>query len=252
MVPWPLRQRMGTGGLALAVLLLWVAPAATQDLVADLSDHLIAISTDFTGQDVIIFGAVSGGGDVAVTVTGPREDIRVRRKQRVAGIWINREDRLFASVPGFYAVAANEPLSDLADEAVRKRHSLGLDVLRLASEADIPREQRQYRAALVRQKVRLGLYQTERIPISFLGQRLFRTTISFPSGVPVGQYMVNILLIRDGQVAAASTSPLQVSKIGFGAQLFLFSQRQGFAYGIMALLVAIFAGWAAAAIFRRR
>lgn len=244
--------RIARQGLALAVLLLCSAPSSAQDLIADLSDHLIAISTDFTGQDVIVFGAISGGGDVAVTVTGPPEDVRVRRKQRVAGIWINREDRLFPAVPGFYAVAANQPLAELADDAERARHGLGLDVLQLAGEAAVPADRRTYRAALIRRKAAENLYQTELIPISFLGQRLFRTTISFPAGVPVGQYTANIFLLRDGQVVAATSTPLLVSKIGIGARMFVFSQRQGFAYGVLALIMAVSAGWVAAAMFRRR
>jgi len=238
-------------GFALLVIFLWAMPVSSQDLVADLSDHLIAISTSFTGQDVIVFGAVSGGGDVAVTVTGPPQDVRVRLKQRVGGIWINRQDRLFPAVPGFYAVAANQPLAELADDVVRTRHSLGLDVLRLPGEAEVPAERRRYRAALIRQKARLGLYQTERIPISLLGQRLFRATISFPAEVPVGQYSANVYLIRDGEIVAATTTPLIVSKIGVSARMFDFAQRQGFFYGVISLIVAIFAGWAAAVMFRR-
>ncbi len=238
-------------GFALLVFFLWTMPANSQDLVADLSDHLIAISTSFTGQDVIVFGAVSGGGDIAVTVTGPPQDVRVRLKQRVGGIWINREDRLFPSVPGFYAVAANQPLADLADDVVRTRHSLGLDVLQLSGEAEVQAERRRYRSALIRQKARMGLYQTERIPISLLGQRLFRATISFPAEVPVGQYSANVYLVRDGQIAAATTTPLLVSKIGVSARMFDFAQTHGFFYGLISLIVAIFAGWAAAAMFRR-
>ncbi|MEM1398969.1 MAG: TIGR02186 family protein [Pseudomonadota bacterium] len=238
--------------LILMMIWLWTAPASAQDLVADLSDHLIAISTSFTGQDVIVFGAVSGGGDVAVTVTGPPESIRVRQKQRVAGIWVNQRDRLFPNVPGFFAFASNRPLAELADETVRSRHALGLDVLELSGEAQDLAERRTYRAALIREKKRQGLYQTERIPIAFLGQRLFRATVSFPAEVPVGQYSANVYLLRDGQVVSATTTPLVVSKIGVSARMFDFAQRQGFLYGVLSLIVAVFAGWAAAALFRRR
>ena len=48
-------------GLALAGL---AAPAAAKGIVADVDDHLVEITTDFAGQDILVFGAIDGPGDV--------------------------------------------------------------------------------------------------------------------------------------------------------------------------------------------
>src|SRR5581483_8668866 len=72
---------------ALAALVLAGAPAraATDDvpLVADLSSHLVAITTGFTGASVLLFGATNGPGDIAIVIHGPAKDIAVRRMARL-------------------------------------------------------------------------------------------------------------------------------------------------------------------------
>ena len=62
------------------------APAHATSMVADLSEHLIAITTAFVGTDVVLFGTSDGSGDIVVTVRGPRQNVVVRRKAEIAGI----------------------------------------------------------------------------------------------------------------------------------------------------------------------
>ena len=235
---------------------LWASAArAAEPLVADLSRHLVAITTGFAGTDVLLFGAVedaSRGGDVVVVVRGPNHGEIVRRKARNAGIWVNSGLAEVRDAPSFYRVAASKPLAEIAPQAVLERHQIGLEALDLDihprdESADSP----QYRDALIRLKQRQGLYGDGVQDIGFLGNRLFRTEMHFPANVPVGTYLVEVYLMVDGEVASAQTTPLVVSKIGLGADVFDFAHQQAAAYGIIAILLAAGAGWAAAAIFRK-
>ena len=47
------------------------------------------------------------------------------------------------------------------------------------------------------------------------------------------------------------TTPLRVSKIGVGAYVFRFAHTNSAAYGVFAIVIAVLAGWLAAAIFRK-
>lgn len=239
--------------LPLSLLAASAPPTAESaaPLVADLSNHLIAITTDFTGTNVLLFGAVDGPGDVIVVVRGPVNDQIVRRKERVAGIWVNRTSVEFRSVPSFYAVASTRPIEELLDEPTRARHSIGLDTLRLMapeSERDLLPD---FRAALHRIKISQALYRPDTINVNFLGNTLFRADINFPSNVPIGSYVVEVLLVRDGEVASAQTTPLVISKIGIGADIFEFAHRHAFFYGLATVVLALLAGWAAHLVFRR-
>ena len=111
-------------------------PARAQALVADLSSHLIAITAGFAGTELLLFGATEGEGDVVVLVRGPDSDVAVRRKARVAGIWLNTETLSFANVPSYYRVASSKPLDEVVTPALRQRHQIGSDFLRLAPSRD--------------------------------------------------------------------------------------------------------------------
>lgn len=241
---------------------------AAERLVADLSKHRVEITLGFIGSDVLLFGATGGKGDVVVIVRGPVGTVVVRRKARVAGIWINQERRVFEGVPAFYTISASKPLEQIVSTAVAKRHGIGLENLgiRSAGKSPFASETPVFQAALLRIRRRIELYSVpqgrgacsdksmvdEPGTVRFLGERLFRTTVCFPSNVPVGTYLVQVFLIRDGQVVGAQTTPLFVNRTGIGAAVFDFAHRWPALYGLIAVALAVMAGLAAGQIFRRR
>lgn len=237
--------------------------ATAQELVADLSHHLIAITTEFTGTAVTLFGTIAEEGDVAVVVRGPSEPVTVRQKDRVAGIWINSASLTFEQVPSYYSVAANRPLDRIARPSVLFRHGIGLEHLSFPVRGAVPRmimpgtgredpaaTTTMFREALIRNLQIDELYVDELGVVTFLGANLFRATVEFPANVPTGQYTVSVYLFRDGDIVSAQTVPLVVSKIGLGAEIFDFSRRHAAAYGVLAIAVAVFFGWLASVLFR--
>jgi uncharacterized protein (TIGR02186 family) len=237
----------------LLLALLLAAPAAqAQQVIADLSRHLVAITTGFAGAEVLLFGAVDGEGDVLVTVRGPESDIVVRRKSQVNGMWINTQSVSFGAVPGYYAMAATKPVDEIVTGPVAEREQIGAERLRFEAERNVAADTvALFRRALLRNLEREGLYQPRAAVIRFLGQRLFRADIAFPANVPTGLYTVNIYLVRDGQVVSATTTPLSVSKIGLSAEIFDFARNRGLSYGLIAVAFAGIAGWAASRVFQR-
>lgn len=230
-----------------------LAEAQSVPLVADLENHLVAITTGFTGTDVLLFGATDGPGDVVILVRGPAEDISVRRKERFGPIWANAESIELRDVPSFYSVASNGVPEDFASFRIRERYQIGLENLRLTfADQRVPEEvQAEYREAVLRLNQDRDLYNAEIGSVSLLANRLFRTELHFPANVPTGIYFVEIYLFRDGDVASAEIVPLSISKIGIGAELYDFAHNMGPLYGLVAIIIAVLAGWAAEAAFRR-
>jgi len=222
-------------------------------LVADLSQHLIAITTGFTGAEVLLFGAVDEPGDVVVIVRGPDREIVMHRKSRVLGVWINTAQMTFARAPSYYAVASSRPLDEIASESLLARHEMGVENLRL----DLPRAKAsanvaaEWRQGLIRNHQSLGLYQKNVSPVRFLGNRLFRARVALPANVPTGSYQVEVFLLRDGRVVTAQTTPLHVSKIGSEAVVYDFAYEHSALYGLIAIFVALMAGWLAHLAFRK-
>jgi len=246
------------GFLVLLALIAWLASTAgtrialAASLVADLSSHLIAITTGFTGTSVLLFGAKEEPGDVVVVVRGPASAVAVRKKSRVAGIWVNAERVVFTGVPSYYAVATSAPIPSIAPPTVLARHQIGFDELKLLAPPNVdPDRLREFRTALIRRKQSEGLFLAEPGEIAFLGDTLFRTSVYFPANVPVGVYLVEVLLLKDGHVVSAQTTPLIISKVGFDAEVFDFAHKDAAFYGLIAIAVALVAGWLPHLLLRR-
>lgn len=240
--------------LAVALALTPPVSGRAESLVADISEHLIAITTAFAGTTVVLFGTTDGGGDIAVTVHGPREGQVVRRKERVAGIWINTEGFAFKEVPAFYAVASSRPLPEIAPPDVLTRHELGLDHVRLdpvSARGYSASEIATFRSALIRYRQRQKLFSIQPAVVNLIGPTLFRTELAFPANVPPGLYQVQVYELRDGQVVDAQRSTLVISKVGLEADIFDFAHQQTALYGLGSIVLAVFAGWLAGVIFKR-
>ena len=240
---------------ALVLLLLLAAAggsARAQGLVADVSEHLVAITTGFAGTDVLVFGALEGPGEVVVVVRGPARPVKLYRKAPVLGVWLNSAALTFPQAPSFYAVAASRPLAEIAEESERRRLQLGLGELDLRPQSPVSGNLlAEWRGALIQARAAEGLYSDSAGSVTLLGDRLFRASIALPTNVPVGTYLVEAYLFDNGIAVAAQTLPLVVSKVGFEADIYTLAQRQGALYGVGAILVALLAGWIAHLLFRR-
>lgn len=233
---------------------LAAAPAPARELSVALSQTVVAITTQFTGAELILFGAKEGPGDIVVVVRGPLRDQIVRRKDKVGGIWVNRADVEFDRIPAFYAVASNRPVEEILSARVRKTHQIGVEYLDLAPKAHsaLPTEVPAFREALIRNKQREGLYSVRPGIVNFLTGQLFSTRIHFPANVSVGQFGVDVHLVRNQDIVVTETRLINVRKLGVEANIYDFAHRYPFAYGILAVLLAVAAGWVANAIFRKK
>ncbi len=238
--------------LAVLSLALFSDQAKAAPVLADLSKYAISIDSGFTGTDVLLYGAVDEEGDLVVVVRGPDERVSIRRKDRVAGIWVNQDEIEFRDAPSYYLVASRKPLDEIAPRNFRELHQIGLDALKLTAASARPEEEVEpFREALVRNRRRDGLYSESIGAMKFLGNRLFSTSVHFPANVPEGNYRAEVFLIRDGKVISAQTTRMFINKSGFLWQINFYAHSQPELYGLAAILVALLAGWIAAVAFRK-
>ena len=105
--------------------------------------------------------------------------------------------------------------------------------------------------SLLRLKSDDGLYNSSSEPVKVIGDRLFRVEITFPANVPTGSYQVEVYLFRRGKPVAVDRKELSVRRAGAEAAIYNFAHDHSAMYGIIAIVVALFAGWLAGAIFRK-
>ncbi len=255
--------RLRSLAAALAFATVATAPAGAENLVAALSADEVRIESNFTGTRIVVFGEIARDAltvgrpdpyDIAVVITGPETDVTTRRKGRFLGIWVNRDAETFSGVPSFLAVHTTRPAHEMATRSVLERHRIGLNFLNLpiARASDVPMSDRaNFRAALLRLRVASGLFAERSGTIDFLSESLFRTTVPLPANIPVGDYKVSTYLLRGGTLLAQDEQQLRIAKTGFEQFTYRLAHQYSAAYGLIAILLAIFTGWLAGVIFRR-
>lgn len=246
-------------------------PPATPAISAALTETTVRVNSDFRGDRIVLYGAVfdprARPSDVVVIVRGPDEPIRIARKTRLAGVWINSRPVVFQGAPGFYIAASTRPLDEIARFGELRRLEAGVDHLRF----NAPDEQRvetrygvrdvvvsrlgadylDWRNAVVRLKTRDALYAVNEHGVRFVDRGLFRAEIALPAEAPIGRYEARILLFQDGRVVSEKDRTLTVEQVGVERALYLWAHQRPWSYGLAAMAFAMGAGWAASAAFRR-
>lgn len=228
------------------------AAYAAKPIIADLAIRSIIIDHDFSGIEILLFGARLDVGEIVAVVRGPEQSYVVRKKARVVGVWTNTESVTFKNVPAFYTLAASQPLSRIKNERLLKELKIGIEDIQFNNPGNKESENTdEFRKAFIRKKQASGLYTQDIQEVSFWGETLFRVPIIFPNTIPRGTYTVEVYLFQDGQLAAMQSTPLIVSSTGIEAFLYDAAHRYTWLYGFACVVMAWTAGWIASVTFRK-
>lgn len=233
---------------------------------ADVSTRTIAVTSGFTGTEIVVFGSVvnsrqpsaeAGYYDVIVVLEAMATPLLARRKSNVAGLWVNTSSVAFEGAPSYYAIVSTRPIEEIADDDLLEKNAIGLDFVRLApaaqsASATQPGELKTFKEAVIRLKQKEGLYLKQDYGVIFIGKSLFRSSIALPANVPVGPLTARVYLFREGDLLSAFSSRVRFEREGLELWLYRFAMRQPTLYGLFAVLVAVTAGLIASALFRRR
>lgn len=256
------------GALAACTLVLAAPPAAraqevpTENIEIGLSTDKVAITADFSGADLTIFGALDnadplisrqGRYDVIVVLEGPSRPVVVRRKDRILGMWINTESETFVNVPVSYSIATTRALQDITEPKSYRQLALGAENLYMEplDRTDSPITIEEFTKALRQLKRATGLYSERIGGVQFLSQNLFRATLSLAPNVPVGTHRARAFLFRNGLFIKETSAQLAIVKSGFEQSVFRVANDYGFLYGLFAVSLAMVTGWLGRLIFRK-
>lgn len=241
--------------VALLLAVPAIAPAHAEGLVSGISQDVVQITSNYTGTSIVVFGAIerplgSDGRDIVVVVRGPDTEMTVRRREHIAGVWVNTDAARLTGMPAYYYMASTRPLKQIADTDNLTRYGIGAQNL-LPQKITGPHDAAPFRQAALNRLTREGLYTEAPGSIDFLSESLFRTRVPLPATAARGQYNVEVYLFRDGQVVSAQSTPLFVDQTGLERRLFNFAHNAPLIYGLTAVFLSILLGWISAVLFRR-
>ena len=228
-------------------------------LVPEVSQHDVQVRQGFTGTELLLFGAVldprgraGQGYDIVVVLKGPAEPIRLREKERFAGVWVNAQSSDFRSVPSYFAVASSRPIEQIVDEKTAAIYEFGTRYIQLSPSGNInPEDNRRFARGLVDLKQRQGLYKQDMDGVQITQDVLYQARISLPSNVTTGTYTAETFAVTEGRVIAAAETEVEVRKVGLEREVENFSQNFGLLYGALAVMLSVLMGWGAGRLFAR-
>lgn len=241
-------------------------------VAAALTDAQIKVDTRFSGASIVLYGAVFNPTevptDVVLVVRGPDETIRLVKKTRHNGVWLNSRPVVFEGAPGYYMTASTRPLTDVADFGQLRRLGVGLDHLRINAPEEASSVTRygvrdvvisrlgedylDWRRAVIRLKEDAGLYKSNPDGVRFVDRGLFRAAVDLPATAPTGTYYAEVWLFQQGAPVSVSNMTLTVQKVGLERRIYEFAHRSSWLYGILCVLLAASTGYLASRIFRNR
>ena len=240
-------------------------PGAKESVQADVSARNVPVTSSFHGTEIVIFGAVdnsqqpsaeSGYYDVLIVVEGVPGRIVVRRKNNVAGLWLNTSSATFDVVPSYYAIASTRPIDEITTEEFRATHGVGFQHLRFMPAFGQPQalsteDLREFQQAIIRLKQKQGLYIQDNFRVAFIGKSLFRATIELPANVTVGPFDTRVYLFHDEKLLSQYSVRLNLEREGLERYLHRFAFGSPTLYGLVTVALAIAAGLVASTVFGR-
>ena len=247
-------------GLFLLIMAAPVSAAkAANVLVTDISKDHISIRSNFTGESLLLFGAIDtsiyGPVDgIVVTLRGPNENVMLRKKQKQFGIWVNDAAYKLGPLPGFYAVVSSQPLGALMPFDEQRARGIGTESLQanLLNGTAGEEEKDEALAAFIRLKEKDALFDTRSDRVEIISGKLFRAEINLPAGMPVGRYVSEFFAFKNGRLVGYQTGELPVDIVGAGHILHQAAYDMSLIYGIAGVVMALIMGWGVAVLFRRQ
>ena len=225
------------------------------NIISNIDKKEIELTTRFDGSNLLVFGALPQTNNkpyLIIEIVGPNEDITIRKKSRVWGIWVNKDFAKFKNVPSFYQISAKNLDSDSADEIKnRKLDEYFFSRLFRPKDSDDQTQEKKYFDELIRlnqSSENLSLFENK---INILEKKLFFSNIKLPQKISPGDYRVIIsLLDNNAKIINVSEQKVKVTKIGIQKFLAFNAKNNSTFYGIFSVIIALFFGFAAAQIFR--
>ena len=242
----------------LLALCLMALPVQGEEIVSGVSQSGVSITTNFDGASILVYGAALRDRpaptwplmEVIITVEGPSTPLMIRKKDYVAGIWLNRGSVKITAAPSFYAVASTKAVADILLPSEDAKYHITIPQT-IDTAAAPSADQTPYIEALQRIRQASGSFVLAPESVLLLRQALFRTDISLPANLVEGPYKVRIFLTRGGEVTDMQESQIDVQKAGVERTLYRLAMEQPLIYGVLSLLMAMLAGWGAQELFKR-
>jgi hypothetical protein len=234
--------------IALPTETAWTAESGELKVQPDALD----IGTFYSAGQVTISGEVPSGQDVIVEIKGPAADGKFDLKGRVGPFWMTRGNAELDGAPAMYVL-----LLPGGPDWRRKAASLGLGLDEVKREISIQSDQLppdDLFDMFVDLKKSEELYAEEDNAVTYApaenGHRKFKAVYRFPRSTAKGNYQIKATAVANGARGREQSRSFQVDEVGFTRLVDDLATNRRLTYGILAVLIALFAGAVMGLLFK--
>jgi uncharacterized protein (TIGR02186 family) len=254
-------------GISIAVIAVFLgaflmAPFFSGDAAEALTikanhDH-IDIDFFYNGSTVSVKGNSGKGADVVVVIASAEQHPQsLRRKGHVGGVlWMNVGGVTFDNVPGLYIVRSTRDIDSILEPGVRDSYAIGYPaVMKKAGVSGVDdREKDRWAAEFIKFKEASHLYSASAGTVTTEeagGDQSYSVHVDWPYQAQPGDYVVTVYEVKDGKIVDTATANVVVEQTGLVKTLADMARNNGALYGIVAILIALGAGFGVGMIFRK-
>jgi len=231
---------------------------AMMPLEITVEPNQILMGITYNGLKISVSGDIPADSEALVRMIGRLESPTLKKKGRALGVlWMNLGAVVFHRVPSVFLLYPSKAITEYLRTERERWLRLGLGFEALKEEAEVTPASEDKEALFhefIRLKQRAGLYGMPEDAVSYGktegNMKSFSSTVALPSDLPQGDYKIEAFAIKDGSIVASASEQIKAKEVGLPAILSSLAFDHGALYGILAVLVAIFAGILTGAIFR--
>ncbi len=215
----------------------------------------IPVTIGYHGTKVKVEGEGLATQDVVVQISSKLGSAHLKYKGKAAGIfWMKLGNIVFEDVPKVYLIYSTNDVSKILSKEECKEFSIGYEALE--KKAKIETNMKDFD----RDKWMVEFFkfmEDENLYDEEIGQikvdkksHTYSVEIDWPFQAPPGEYNVEVFAVAGGKVVDQASAKIQVEQVGIVKKLSHMAFEKPALYGIIALVVAIVAGFGVGMIFK--
>lgn len=226
-------------------------------LTAQVTPQNVPIKLLYNGAQLSINGDSEVNDDLIVKISSEPEEAHMKYKGKAAGLfWMKMGDISFEHVPTVYLLASSKNLDTMMPVADQIKEGIGFESIKATAkmESSSPgMDPERWIEEFIKFKKAEKLYQVQEGTITRpqgSQDNKYQLDIKWPFQAAPGTYNIEVLAVRNGNVVDRSETSLTVAKTGLVATLSDLAFNHAAVYGMIAIVIAMAAGFAVGALFK--
>ncbi len=223
-------------------------------LTTQVTPQNVPITLFYHGAQISIQGQNASDTDLIVKISSEPSGAHMKFKGKAAGLfWMKMGDISFEHVPSAYLLYTSRNLDDILSEDQRIKEGIGFEAIKAGTTVESSAKDMdpdRWIGEFIKFKQAEKLYQLEENAI-IRQQGGYQLNIDWPYQAAPGTYDVEVIAVREGSIVDKTVTSFTVERTGTVSKLSDLALNHAAIYGVIAILVAMAAGFAVGALFKK-